>query len=733
MPRPRLVQLIALTLCGALLVGAASMLPTINRERDGLNMLGDRSDVKNAPPGYAFWIQAFGAFRGIITNVAFIRAENYKDQGRYYDAMQLAEWICQLQPHFPAVWEFQSWNMAWNISVTTFTPEERWHWVYSGATLIRDRGLQYNPRSVNLYKQLAWIFHNKMGATVDEFHQVYKINWAWRMHVLLGAPPPPEFQYNADEVMEQLAFDVKADPLFKAAEVEKEQIREAQRRKAEERGEAVPTEADEPGANLREGPGQTLATYNRTALEQAAALKRIQEIAEAPHTLDELYKAVPETRQMVQDLRELGIFITDDPLAEDRYWSEDGLGFRFFARYRELADPSLRGKYSRRARATADAESLDRLDKIVGVRELRPAGLALVHFLQRKVLLEVYKNDPDHMVKLVQQFGPMDWRHVGSQSLYWSTMALIKAEGTRSDFNNDKTNMIRILLFSLQNLARGNKMFFEPFPDPKRIHLSYLNMMPDPAFIESMNEAYVEYAKRYNTRVADGPGVGDLFSSGHVNFLKEGIRTLYWANRIDAASKYYEYLRETYGRNAQGMIQEQYHKTLRDFVVDTYQESFGIQRETIRAVAGLLQRSLMELAAGNQIASAKLVDQANRFRQAFMDDKAKTGNDRMRLPPIREMYVDVFREIMDIPSVNYLQTLEKVRLWAGAPVFMKQEVYDAVLDRLTGECEMADFDVAKTFPEPPGMDEYRRKAGERGPKEKEETGVTPVQPNNPGG
>ena len=60
--------------------------------------------------------------------------------------------------------------MAWNISVTTYTPEERWNWVYNGVKLLRDEGIPLNPRAVNLYKQLAWTYNNKMSETLDDFH-----------------------------------------------------------------------------------------------------------------------------------------------------------------------------------------------------------------------------------------------------------------------------------------------------------------------------------------------------------------------------------------------------------------------------------------------------------------------------------------------------------------------------------------------------------------------------------
>ena len=119
MSSPKTVQLTALACCAALVFAASTLTPNINQGRKDLNIIGTESVVQNAPPEYAFAVQAFGAFRSLLTNIAFMRAEEYKEQGRYFDAYELGKWICTLQPRFPSVWEFVSWNMAWNISVNT--------------------------------------------------------------------------------------------------------------------------------------------------------------------------------------------------------------------------------------------------------------------------------------------------------------------------------------------------------------------------------------------------------------------------------------------------------------------------------------------------------------------------------------------------------------------------------------------------------------------------------------
>ncbi len=140
-------------------------------------------------PQLALLQTAPGGLRAIAVNYLWIRSQDFKEQGRFYDAMQLATTICYLQPRFEGVWAFNSWNMAWNISVATHTPEERWQWVYNGVKLLRDDGIPMNRRSLLLYKELAWIFFFKMGQYTDDMHMVYKQRWGGEMQDLLSSPP----------------------------------------------------------------------------------------------------------------------------------------------------------------------------------------------------------------------------------------------------------------------------------------------------------------------------------------------------------------------------------------------------------------------------------------------------------------------------------------------------------------------------------------------------------------
>ena len=189
MTRPRGIQLVW---CAAAIgfLGAAGLLQRpldVRMETHELVSPGD--EVARNYPWIALMTTAGGGLRAPLVSHLWIRTNELKEQGRYYDAMQMADLICKLQPRHDGVWSWHSWNMAWNISVTKQTPEERWLWVHNGLRLLRDEGIPLNPRSVTLYKELGWLFYSKMGQEVDNMHMAYKQRWAARMHRLLASPP----------------------------------------------------------------------------------------------------------------------------------------------------------------------------------------------------------------------------------------------------------------------------------------------------------------------------------------------------------------------------------------------------------------------------------------------------------------------------------------------------------------------------------------------------------------
>ncbi len=170
----------------------AFLLNRTERRLDGMiesEHLRYTGEIRNASPMVVFTTVALGSLRGVIADLLWLRALSLQDKGNYFEMVQLARWMTDLQPNFAGAANYLAWNMAYNISVTCSTPEERWKWVQEGVKLLRDRAIVYNPEDPILYRDLGWIFQHKMGNILDSANLYYKNQLAMQMNRILGSNP----------------------------------------------------------------------------------------------------------------------------------------------------------------------------------------------------------------------------------------------------------------------------------------------------------------------------------------------------------------------------------------------------------------------------------------------------------------------------------------------------------------------------------------------------------------
>lgn len=139
---------------------------------------GYTSDV---PPALTFVMAGLGGFRGIVSEILWFRASRLQEEGRFFELVQLADWLTMLDPHAAETWSYNAWNLAYNISVIMARDEDRLRWVLNGISLLRDDGLRFNPREARLYRELAWLYQNKIGDNLDSAHLTYKRYLAKRL------------------------------------------------------------------------------------------------------------------------------------------------------------------------------------------------------------------------------------------------------------------------------------------------------------------------------------------------------------------------------------------------------------------------------------------------------------------------------------------------------------------------------------------------------------------------
>lgn len=346
MKRDTLVQLIAGVVLLVCLLGSGLAAINITGYASAAKLTYTDRAEEGQPPEVALGI-AMGAFRGIFVNYLWIRAEDMKQAGKFYEANQLATAITKLQPRFPRVWVFHAWNLSYNISVGTQTPEERWAWVNSGISLLRDKGIPANPNDMLLHKELAWIYLHKVGGFTDDANIVYKKRLAQEWTIVLGPPPRRTSEdRNRDFAIEKYAKWLET---FEFAPVTLEQCIAAE--------PSVQTLLDRLHAEVQVKPEMTvesayemLAMYERVKAVSTSMLRPLHETVMGPRTkalmaiatdpqhekawaallphlrrriLTELYHMEPA--RMIRYTRELGPMDWRHHAAHSLYWAKKGV------------------------------------------------------------------------------------------------------------------------------------------------------------------------------------------------------------------------------------------------------------------------------------------------------------------------------------------------------------------------------------------------------------------------
>lgn len=628
-----LVQLAALVGIVICITGAALLQNPINEQRKELGLVMQSEIYKELPPKYAWISAAGGTFRGIAADFLWMRADQLKEEGKYYESHQLAKWICTLQPRFAAVWSFHAWNMSYNISVATHTAQERWQWVYNGIRLLRDEGIQHNEKVTALYRQLAWTWFHKVGDPIDDFHWSYKRVWASTMDTLLGSPP--------------------------------------------------------------------------ASLSNQEAVDWFRPIAEAPHRFDELIAQRPGVESIADKLYALGVDLEADTSPENLFHPIEIRFFRPYTKYlqhKQMAqlqqNPDIPEENREAFEIFADIEAND-----------DPAEFdALIAFLRSQVLREQYKMDPQYMLDMSYELGvddeplPIDWRTPWSQGLYWAMYGTDKGSEINEPDEFNLMNTDRIELFALAYLWRqGRYIFRNNVDEPMN---SFLNVMPDFRYIEPMHQKYLKLGKVHADEGEDVENkTADIFRPGHVNHLHAAIMNLYLAGRTDQAEKYFLYLARNYKDQLTGQTNQLYLTTFQEFIDREWKELAGSHKEALAALHSLFEFGYLALAGGQVSEFNERWDIAAQLYKDYQEDTTVEKKARRTLPPLEQIRAEALIRFIVNPTYSIIA---KTLAWQKETLAVRRRAYDDLYRFLPDICEKAGVDMDKAFPEPEGMEEFRK-------------------------
>ncbi|MBX3376331.1 MAG: hypothetical protein KF678_04940 [Phycisphaeraceae bacterium] len=589
------------------------------------------------PPEVSLGI-AMGAFRGLFVNMLWIRANNLKEEGRFYESMDLARIITRLQPRYPQVWVFHAWNMAYNISVQTHTNSERWLWVKAGINLLRDHGLRANPNDLLIHKELGWIFLHKIGGYMDEANLYYKKQLALEWSFLLGPPPPP-------------------DP----------------------------------------------RNRDRRALTDKF-VEWFRPVAEAPDTLEEVIAREPSVQSLL------------DRLKADLDWGPDGRVVQNYPAIRVIAEAGQRQLYERGLKPT-QATFL----AITDDPTYQKAWPALLSFLRKRIIIEQYGMEPSRMLRYMEMYGPIDWRHFAAHGLYWAQRGVENAlervtKANKQDF--DFINAGRVAVQSLQELWRSGDLWFDfrAYVMTGNDQAVVYRGAPCFAFVDSYAE-HLEWFKSLSW--ADNPRrVYSFYAAGYDNLMKDSIRFLYRRGQIAEANKRKVQLAEWVGQNTNdpdrnirlALPMEDY---IREELKDEELKRPSVMREEI---VGALQGAFANgLLAGDDEAFFESVKYARWVHEYFTKTQgvqtlvSRADQGRM-VQWFRDFNFGVGQEFAAFVSILELDDAQRV--YANAPQTLQLYAFDTLSDMFRQRLDdLAKAGLSKSFealfPPPPGLEEHR--------------------------
>ena len=111
--------------------------------------------------------------RGLAANILWGKANEYKREEDWTSLSATLEQIARLQPNFISVWQFQGWNLSYNVSVEFDDYHDRYRWVIKGIDFLK-KGIEYNHDEPRLLTDIGWTIGHKIG-TADEHVQYRRL------------------------------------------------------------------------------------------------------------------------------------------------------------------------------------------------------------------------------------------------------------------------------------------------------------------------------------------------------------------------------------------------------------------------------------------------------------------------------------------------------------------------------------------------------------------------------
>ena len=129
------------------------------------------STLGNVDPSSSAMNLVLLGLRGPAASILQLEAKELQKTKNWGKMRALVDTITLLQPHYVKVWQFEGWNLAYNVSSAWDATEDRYYWVKEGIKFQND-GVSRNQKNADLVWHTARLIGWKVGAA-DELSLIH--------------------------------------------------------------------------------------------------------------------------------------------------------------------------------------------------------------------------------------------------------------------------------------------------------------------------------------------------------------------------------------------------------------------------------------------------------------------------------------------------------------------------------------------------------------------------------
>ena len=288
------------------------------------------------------------------------------------------------------------------------------------------------------------------------------------------------------------------------------------------------------------------------------------------------------------------------------------------------------------------ADVRETLEK-AGVRE--PVELCL----RSRWLRNKYRLDPERVISINAQYGPLDWRLPEAHAIYWATRG--KEVWDKDEDNFKRLSCDRMIFQALNAAFQGGKLIYLK-------DIKHLEMTPNINLVDAVDRQYSQSWDLYGEKTIRG---------AYENFMVDAVVTLFKFGQKEKAREYFKRAKEQFGRRFDGRLEEFVLSELaEDMALASYNQAQGTVQSYLLQWCYSLSLDEIDQAIAYERIAKRLYD---KYQNTIGDTKERRG-----LPGYTQM-----KENAILMSREYFPQALFPKLMASLPEAMRERI-EGLLD-----------------------------------------------------